>query len=1080
MGKIKLYIFTIGLLVSFPAFAVDPVTAGYFLASTFSITVSMTVATVVAFVANYAISTIINRTFSKKPPKMQDNGVRQQIPPASTNSIPVVYGTAFLGGTFVDAVLTTDQKTMFYVLAISNISSNGQFTFDKTQFYYGDRLITFDATDKAKVVSLTDGSGNVDTKIDGNLWIYLYRSTTAGVITNLDDGGTAPFSGAPNTIMSTANGVPAGLEWPASGRQMNGLAFAIVKLVYSQEDDAVQLQQLTFNCTHALNSTGVAKPGDVWLDYITNSLYGGAISASLVNTTSATALNTYSDQTITFTDNQGNPSTQPRYRINGVIDTGETVLENLDKILMAADSWMAYDAPLGQWSIVINKPESVALAFNDTNIIGDIRVGTVDINQSINQIEARFPSKLNKDIPDYVFLATPNNLLYPNEPVNKYTLSLDLVNNSVQAQYLCNRMLEQAREDLIVTISTTYAGIQINAGDVVSVTNTVYGWNAKLFRVTKVNETSLPDGSLGAALELNEYNVQIYDDKPITEFQPTGNSDIPSAAYFSALTAPTVVSSSPSATIPTFDVQVFVPVTGRVTYGQLFYTTTPTPLTTDWVLLYTAGTPNGQAVANNINYIFEKQFLPAGTYYFAYLVGNELGTSGLSPISTAFVWTPVGMVGPTGPTGTTGPSVTGPTGPRSASGFVYYSLASSSTPSAPTLSGFDFTTGTFSSISANWSTTFNAPDPVTNASTQAGSLFWAVRYNVSEATYGGSQSISTSAVFNWQNFDGLVTFTNVTSPSGTTFIDGGNIIADTISANTIKSNTTTPQNAAYNYTAFGLGTSSSFNSIATGAQFISNNSGYFGMIAANTGGGSAGAFGTTATTNSGTAVAAVGYANSTFTTWSGHFLSGGNGNLQSGIAAEIRLAYYTGGTAYAFYISSGASFPFTGGHDALQLLTENVPEQGDLMVDVQLIAAPNINDAITQMSVSTSANQKGVSGVFVSVSGNDFVPAALGQYVPPAPGQAVGTNVLKPEFANIYDTYRPLAVNGLGEGKVNVCGQGGNIAIGDLIVASDMPGKGMKQSDDVIHSYTVAKAREAVTFSSPTEVKQIACIYMCG
>jgi hypothetical protein len=38
----------------------------------------------------------------------------------------------------------------------------------------------------------------------------------------------------------------------------------------------------------------------------------------------------------------------------------------------------------------------------------------------------------------------------------------------------------------------------------------------------------------------------------------------------------------------------------------------------------------------------------------------------------------------------------------------------------------------------------------------------------------------------------------------------------------------------------------------------------------------------------------------------------------------------------------------------------------------------------------------------------------------------------------------------------------------------------MKQADDMFYSYTIAKARENVTFSSPTEVKQIACIYMGG
>ena len=52
--------------------------------------------------------------------------------------------------------------------------------------------------------------------------------------------------------------------------------------------------------------------------------------------------------------------------------------------------------------------------------------------------------------------------------------------------------------------------------------------------------------------------------------------------------------------------------------------------------------------------------------------------------------------------------------------------------------------------------------------------------NGTETTYGGTQSITTSSPFNWTNLDGLVTFTNVTTSSGTTFIDGGNIKAATI------------------------------------------------------------------------------------------------------------------------------------------------------------------------------------------------------------------------------------------------------------------------------------------------------------
>ena len=635
----KSFVFLAGLLIALPAYAIDPVSAGFFLASATGATITFAAAQAFAFVINYALSTIVSRAFTKKPPKMQDNGVRQQIPPSSINSIPIVYGDAFLGGTFVDAALTTDQKTMYYVMVISQISPNGQFTFDRTKMYYGDRLITFSISDPAAVESLTDGAGNVDNKINGKLKITLFTSDQAGNVTNQSGTGVMPW-GSGDSVMGPDSGLDAALQWTSTNRRMNGTAFAVIKLIYDIEKETTQLQQVTFNCSQYLNSSGAAKPGDVWYDYITNSIYGGAIDLSLVDATSATNLNNYSDQTITFTDNQGNPSTQPRYRINGVLDTGETVLENLDRILMAADSWMSYDAPTGRWSIVINKAETSSFAFNDTNIVGDIRVGTTDINQAINQIEARFPSKLNKDIPDYVYLETPAGLLYPNEPVNKYSISLDLVNDSVQAQYLCNRMLEQAREDLIVSIKTTYAGVQINAGDVISITNSAFGWTNKLFRAMRVNEVALPDGSLGASLELNEYNAQVYDDKPITEFAAAANSDIPSAGFFANLAAPTITDQLPTAAVPSFAVNTVMPSIGRVTNIYLYYTTVAVPVTTDWQLLGTQSLTDGRVFTASSTVKFSSIILPGNTYYFAFKVANEVAQSALSPISGAYLWQP--------------------------------------------------------------------------------------------------------------------------------------------------------------------------------------------------------------------------------------------------------------------------------------------------------------------------------------------------------------------------------------------------------------------------------------------------------
>lgn len=97
--------------------------AGTAAAATAATVISATAYAAAAFAINFAASYVLTRIFGAQPPNQSDPGVRQQIPPNSTNSIPVVYGDAWLGGTFVDAVLSTDQKTMYYVLAISNIAN---------------------------------------------------------------------------------------------------------------------------------------------------------------------------------------------------------------------------------------------------------------------------------------------------------------------------------------------------------------------------------------------------------------------------------------------------------------------------------------------------------------------------------------------------------------------------------------------------------------------------------------------------------------------------------------------------------------------------------------------------------------------------------------------------------------------------------------------------------------------------------------------------------------------------------------------------------------------------------------------
>ena len=119
------------------------------------------------------------------------------------------------------------------------------------------------------------------------------------------------------------------------------------------------------------------------------------------------------------------------------------------------------------------------------------------------------------------------------------------------------------------------------------------------------------------------------------------------------------------------------------------------------------------------------------------------------------------------------------------------------------------------------------------------------------------------------------------------------------------------------------------------------------------------------------------------------------------------------------------------------------------------------------MEVSTQANQKSARGVAVLRE-----PLIVDNVASLPTGYA--------EMAMLSFVYDVIAFNSVGEGAMNVCGEGGDIEIGDLIVTSSIAGKGMKQSDDIVRNTTVAESRQNVTFDSATEVKQIAVIYRCG
>lgn len=189
---------------------------------------------------------------------------------------------------------------------------------------------------------------------------------------------------------------------------------------------------------------------------------------------------------------------------------------------------------------------------------------------------------------------------------------------------------------------------------------------------------------------------------------------------------------------------------------------------------------------------------------------------------------------------------------------------------------------------------------------------------------------------------------------------------------------------------------------------------------------------------------------------------------------------------YNFYAdgASGADYgTFTGAHDVLVHKDLDDIEIADIVVDTACLIKTSLSNVLCTVAKSTMPNQKGTVGVLSlkrNLLANEYPPAAfnfneriIDDY---------GTEVPKHNLAweELKDNYYYHTINALGEGQINVCGENGDLEIGDLIVTSSIPGKGMRQSDDIIRSYTVAKVREPVVFDYPTQVKMVACIYLCG
>jgi len=492
-------------------------------------------------------------------------GARIQLPPATENKLPVIYGSAYVGGSVTDAKISQDNKTMWYVVAMAEVTDTGAYTFDTNNIYYNGLKVNFGANGVVTGLVNNTTPPTTDTKMSGQINIYLFPdgATTAGQNT----------SSTAQQIMQDVQ-IPVGQRWTAFDL-MSNCAFAIIKVKYNAEKGSTSLGGVTARITNSLSA-----PGSCIKDYMENTRYGCAIPTDQIDTASLTALDVYSAQSINY-----GTGTQARYRLDGPLATGNDCLSNLQVMVDSADSWLQYDEFAGKWSVIINQSytdyTTIGSLFliDSSNLVGGIDVAPINLNETYNQLEVAYPNASIRDQTDYQLIKLEDyfpGIMSPNEAVNKVDVDYPIVNNSVQSIYLGVRRLLQGREDLTVTFALDYSGIQIQAGDVIRIKQEVYGWDTlnsgqgKLFRVANVSEEKYQDGSLGVRITAFEYNDTIYADHAILDFQPDPNLGIANPNIMDTPLAPRVYLNE-EGTVRVLNITGTVPNLGLINYLDFNY-----------------------------------------------------------------------------------------------------------------------------------------------------------------------------------------------------------------------------------------------------------------------------------------------------------------------------------------------------------------------------------------------------------------------------------------------------------------------------------------------------------------------------
>ena len=408
-------------------------------AGTFAITLGTAFT---AFAIGAGLS-LVSRALMPKPDLGAQMAGQSVMTREAAHSRKIIYGRARIGGNVVYLESTgDDNKYLWLVIAVAGHEIDAY-----EQVWFNDKKIW-------------DGGSYVS-----DWGSYVSISFKDGSQTTADSGLVA-----------------ASTKW-TSDHKLLDTAYMVVKLTYDQEQFAQGLPNISTvvrgkKVWHPSHSSPVwsQNPALCVRDYLTDTKYGlGESSSNIASINTALGV---CDEAVDLAAG----GTQPRYTLDGVIDTGNSIKANIENMVGSMIGRLVYSG--GKFEIHAGEYVAPTVTIDESMMIGEISVQTkqsrrsayngvkgVFLSEEDNYILADYPAQISS-----TYAAQDGDPIYLDMPL-PYTV------NNVRAQRIAQLALRRSRQQESITIPCNLNALKFKVGDNISVTNTRLGYSAKVFEV---------------------------------------------------------------------------------------------------------------------------------------------------------------------------------------------------------------------------------------------------------------------------------------------------------------------------------------------------------------------------------------------------------------------------------------------------------------------------------------------------------------------------------------------------------------------------------------------------------------------